>query len=108
MDRQTGQTDTHLVGEAVQGPGQPVHSSSEGEVGVRQRAAHQVTGVGADVAPFVVTVGPRSGVRSPHPTQGPRSPTPVPALPLPHTARCPGASHTPRQSWAEQLHTCGW
>lgn len=63
----------HLVGEAVQGPGQPVHGGGEGEVRVRERAADQVAGVGAHVSPFVVTAPEARGcIRSPTPP--PRDP----------------------------------
>lgn len=54
-----------LVGQSVQRPGQPVHGGAEGEVGVGQRAAHQVAGVGADVAALVVTA---AGVRTQEPS----------------------------------------
>ena len=47
---------TNLVGQAVQRTGQTIHGSAEGEVGVRQGAAHQMAGVGADIASLVVTV----------------------------------------------------
>ena len=48
--------DEHLlVGETVERPGQPAHPGAEGEVGVRQSRAHQVSGVGRHVAALVVT-----------------------------------------------------
>ncbi len=47
---------TNLIGQAVQRPSQTVHSSAKGQVGVRQGTAHQVAGVGTDVASFMVTV----------------------------------------------------
>lgn len=40
----------------MQRTSQAVHGSAEGQVGVGQGAAHQVAGVGADVASFVVAV----------------------------------------------------
>lgn len=47
---------TDLIGQAVQRASETVHGSAEGQIGVRQGAAHQVAGVGADIAAFVVTV----------------------------------------------------
>ena len=44
-----------LVGEAVEGSGEAAHAGGEGQVGVRQGRAHQVGGVGRDVAALVVT-----------------------------------------------------
>mmetsp|Transcript_28783 Transcript_28783/g.73343 ORF Transcript_28783/g.73343 Transcript_28783/m.73343 type:complete len:234 (+) Transcript_28783:392-1093(+) len=45
-----------LVGQAVQRARQPVEARREGEVGVRQRGAHQVRGVRRHVAALVVRV----------------------------------------------------
>lgn len=46
---------SNLIGQSVQRSCQAVHSSTEGEVGVGQSAAHQVTGVCADVSTLMVT-----------------------------------------------------
>lgn len=46
---------TNLISEAVQRTSQTVHGGAEGQIGVGQSAAHQVAGVCADVASFVVT-----------------------------------------------------
>ena len=40
----------HLVGEAVQGAGEAIQTRGERQVGVRKCRAHQVGGVGRDVA----------------------------------------------------------
>ena len=48
---------TNLVGQAVQRARQAVHGGAEGQVGVRQSAAHQVASVGTDVPSLVVTAG---------------------------------------------------
>lgn len=53
MAQRTGLTD--LVGQPMQRSSQPVQSSTEGEVRVRESTAHQVTGVGTDVTSLVVT-----------------------------------------------------
>lgn len=53
---------TDLIGQAVQRARKAVHGSAEGQIGVGQGTAHQVAGVGTDVASFVVTV--RAGKRN--------------------------------------------
>lgn len=50
---------TNLIGQAMQRTSKAIHGSAEGQVGVRQGAAHQVAGVGADVASFMVAVRER-------------------------------------------------
>ena len=45
---------TNLIGQAVQRTSQTIHGGAEGQVGVRQSAAHQVAGVGADVSSFMI------------------------------------------------------
>lgn len=47
---------TNLIGQTVQRTSQTIHGGTEGQVGVRQGTAHQVAGVGTDVASFVITV----------------------------------------------------
>lgn len=47
---------TNLIGQAMQRAGKAIHGSAEGQIGVRQGTAHQVAGVGADIASFMVTV----------------------------------------------------
>lgn len=49
-------TNTNLIGQAMQWASKTVHGSTEGQVGVRQGTAHQVAGVGTDIASFVVAV----------------------------------------------------
>ena len=46
---------TDLVGQPMQRSSQPIQSSTEGEVRVRESTAHQVTGVGTDVTSLMVT-----------------------------------------------------
>lgn len=46
----------HLIGQAVQRASKTIHGSAEGQIGVRKGAAHQVAGVGTDIASFMVTV----------------------------------------------------
>ena len=45
----------NLIGQSMQRSSQSIHASGKGQVGVRQGAAHQVTGVGTYVASFMVT-----------------------------------------------------
>lgn len=46
---------TNLVGQAMQRAGKTIHGSAERQIGVGQGAAHQVAGVGTDIASFMVT-----------------------------------------------------
>ncbi|CAN8021823.1 unnamed protein product, partial [Ixodes persulcatus] len=60
---------TYLVGQAVKGSSQAVHSCGQGQVWVRKGTAHQVGRVGTHVATLVVTVG-EGGGRSSLPVDG--------------------------------------